>query len=94
MDPQSAVDVAHVIQAISKIRSSEEFSTAASSMASRSIFEQARWYTAAFFVTYSFAAINHILQFVGINSFLLMFLQSLFIPLQVSSEGPTRESKE
>jgi hypothetical protein len=85
MDPQSAMDVAYVIQAISKFRSSEEFSTAASSMASRSIFEQALLYTAVFFITYTFATINYLLQCVGINSFLLLFLQSFFIPLQVSS---------
>ena len=57
-------------------------------MGSRAIYRQAVWYTVVFYITFTAATINRLIQGLFNRSlYTLLVLHTIFVPLQVSRAG-------
>jgi hypothetical protein len=76
-------DAEYVIQTIESLPSAREQVVEMNAFGSRAVFMQSFYYTLAFYVTFTFATANRIIQqLTGNTYFPVIFLHSLFIPLQ------------
>jgi hypothetical protein len=82
-DTGSAQDARDVLKAIEAMPSVTVQNVAQNAFGSRAVFKQAMYYTCAFYVSYTFATVNRIVQQMsGESYFPLLFLHILLLPLQ------------
>jgi hypothetical protein len=76
-------DANHVLETIETFTSAKHQNIEMNHFGSRSVFQQSLYYTMAFYVTYTFATIDRIVQWVtGETYFAIILLHSIFIPMQ------------
>lgn len=79
---QNTEDVDHVVSIIDTFATAYNQNIQVNDFGSRSIFQQSVYYTLAFYVTFTAATVNRLLQEVGETNFAILFLHALLIPLQ------------
>jgi hypothetical protein len=76
-------DANYVLETIETFKSANNQNLEANSFGSRAVFQQALYYTLAFYATFTFATLNRALQQVTDRTFFgVIYLHSFFIPLQ------------
>jgi hypothetical protein len=82
-DDLAEAEADEVLKAIEAMPSARKQNVTLNAFGSRAVFMQAMHYTCAFYVSYTFATVNRILQQVtGETYFPVIFLHALLIPLQ------------
>jgi hypothetical protein len=76
-------DANYVLETIETFKSANNQNLEANSFGSRAVFQQALYYTLAFYATFTFATLNRLLQqFTGTTFFGVIYLHAFMIPLQ------------
>lgn len=76
-------DAEFVLQMIESLPSAKQQAVQMNSFGSRAVYMQALYYTCAFYITYTFATVNRLVQQVtGKTYFPIVFLHAMLLPLQ------------